>query len=430
VALREGRAIDGRTLLGDVHALALRMPEAVHVLNLCKDRYWFAVGLLASTARGVPTHLPSSSAPEGLAALCRELPGVLCLGDESAAPIPGVPYRNLADGVATPADRELEMPQIPFACHFATLYTSGSTGRPMAHRKTYGRFVQDVSSAAAFLWHWAGSPCSVVGTVPAQHMFGLESTVLLPLQCGGILNAWVPFFPAEIAQALATTPAPRLLVSTPFHLRKLLESGIALAPLAAILSSTASMPQTLAQEAERRLGAPLLEIYGSTETGQVAHRRSAVESDWRLSAGIELQRASATTIARGGHLEKDYVLNDEIELLPQSRFRLLGRNAELVNVAGKRNSLSFLNQILAAVPGVQDGVYCIAPGEAEGDIKRLVAFVVAPGSNVRQILAGLRPHMDPVFLPRPVIFVDALPRNATGKIPASALAELLNRHLP
>jgi acyl-coenzyme A synthetase/AMP-(fatty) acid ligase len=81
------------------------------------------------------------------------------------------------------------------------------------------------------------------------------------------------------------------------------------------------------------------------------------------------------------------------------------------------------------VPGVQDGTFCLPARNAVGDICRLAAFVVAPQLSSKQILAALRAHIDPVFLPRPIVFVDRLPRNDTGKIPAAAMDALIALHL-
>jgi acyl-coenzyme A synthetase/AMP-(fatty) acid ligase len=58
-----------------------------------------------------------------------------------------------------------------------------------------------------------------------------------------------------------------------------------------------------------------------------------------------------------------------------------------------------------------------------------MAFAVAPGLTEASILAALRTRMDPVFLPRPLVLVDALPRNATGKVTRETVRELLARHV-
>ena len=60
-------------------------------------------------------------------------------------------------------------------------------------------------------------------------------------------------------------------------------------------------------------------------------------------------------------------------------------------------------------------------------VSRIVALVVAPSLGEADILAALRRAIDPVFLPRPLRRVDALPRNETGKLPRAALDALLRR---
>jgi acyl-coenzyme A synthetase/AMP-(fatty) acid ligase len=128
----------------------------------------------------------------------------------------------------------------------------------------------------------------------------------------------------------------------------------------------------------------------------------------------------------GGHVDMPTPICDVIETREGGRFLLHGRMADMVNIAGKRNSLAYLNLQLNAVPGVLDGVFAMpddAATDADG-VARLAAFVVAPGLTPAAVMAALRERMDPVFLPRPLVFVDALPRNATGKLPREALERL------
>ena len=71
----------------------------------------------------------------------------------------------------------------------------------------------------------------------------------------------------DVAQALHELPAPRVLVTTPVHLRALIESATVLPALQFVLSATAPLTEQLAGACESAWGAPVLEIYGSTETG-------------------------------------------------------------------------------------------------------------------------------------------------------------------
>jgi acyl-coenzyme A synthetase/AMP-(fatty) acid ligase len=63
-------------------------------------------------------------------------------------------------------------------------------------------------------------------------------------------------------------------------------------------------------------------------------------------------------------------------------------------------------------------------------VTRLTALVVAPGLSAPQLLEALRQRIDPAFLPRPLLLVDTLPRNATGKLSRAALDELLSGRAP
>src|SRR5262249_30409252 len=140
-------------------------------------------------------------------------------------------------------------------------YTSGSTGVPKGNLKTWGNFNASNAGNVRMLQAALGSNFHVVATVPPQHMYGMEMSVLLPLLGDVSVHAGRPFFPADVATALAEVPAPRVLVTTPVHLRALIGSGVALPPIAAMVSATAPMPVELAKAAEERFGAPLLEVF-------------------------------------------------------------------------------------------------------------------------------------------------------------------------
>jgi acyl-coenzyme A synthetase/AMP-(fatty) acid ligase len=81
-----------------------------------------------------------------------------------------------------------------------------------------------------------------------------------------------------------------------------------------------------------------------------------------------------------------------------------------------------LTHMLAGIEGVKDAAFV-----ATDDAARLAAFAVAPDHSVASLTEALRARIDPVFLPRPLVLVDALPRNALGKLPRAALLAALAR---
>jgi 3-hydroxymyristoyl/3-hydroxydecanoyl-(acyl carrier protein) dehydratase len=260
--------------------------------------------------------------------------------------------------------------------------------------------------------------------------------VLLALLGGAAFDTGRPFYPADIAAALAAVPAPRALVTTPFHLKALLRAGLALPPCALVLSATAPLSPQLAAEAEAALQGPLVEIYGCTEAGQVASRRTTEGETWTTLRGLRIERREGGDdgetgerfIVSGGHVVEPTPLADVLELQDATHFRLLGRANDLIHVAGKRSSLAHLNFHLNRIEGVEDGSFWL-PHEDGEQVARTIAFVVAPRLGAAQIVAALRERLEPVFVPRRVVFVDALPREATGKLTAQALREFALRTL-
>jgi acyl-coenzyme A synthetase/AMP-(fatty) acid ligase len=117
-------------------------------------------------------------------------------------------------------------------------------------------------------------------------------------------------------------------------------------------------------------------------------------------------------------------LQDVIEVLDNKKFQLLGRSSDLVDVAGRRASLTDLTQRLLRVPGVLDAVV-FQPKESRGLVRRLAALVVAPGRTSAKIRQDFAKTIDPAFIPRPLLIIDQLPRNAAGKLPLAALDRMI-----
>jgi acyl-coenzyme A synthetase/AMP-(fatty) acid ligase len=431
IAWRDGVAIDARTFLHDVQRLVATMPDATAVLNVCQDRYRFTVGFAAAAVSGRVSLMPSTRTPQTITQLRHLAPDLLCLHDQPCdLDLPKLAYPTANPGLGAGAMAHAAMPCIAADRVVAQVFTSGSTGQPIPHPKTWGALAHCVRRGVAELGLAPGT--SLVGTVPPQHMYGFESTVLVALQAGLAMSATHPFYPADIADALAGIPMPRVLVTTPVHLRALLDSGIGLPALATVLCATAPLDPALAGRAEQAYGAPVLEIYGSTETGQIASRRPTQTEAWRLFEDVMLcPRPDGTATARGGHVAGEVPVQDLIEVLDRPHFRLQGRSSDMVNIAGKRSSLAHLDQQLCAIAGVRDGAFHLPEGgPGRRSVARLMAFAVAPGLCAEQILLLLRERVDPAFMPRPLVLLDALPRNASGKLPRSVLAELADRHLP
>ncbi len=445
LAWRAGVPVSTRQFLVDVARFAPVLPAEGQAVNLCVDRYAFAVSLGAALVRGQASLLPPDARPDTLARLLESGgTSLVALTDDPKLQTPGMQRvlienrSDLEDGVSA------TVPAFDGAMHAASLLTSGSTGVPQPHAKTWRTLVGDVAVAVERLCRVLERPSleglTLVATVPVQHSYGLESSVLLAMLGGAAFESGRPFFPADVAQTLASVPRPRALVTTPFHLKTLLLSGIALPPVDLILSATAPLSPQLAAQAEQAMGGVLLEIYGSTESGQVATRRTTESEIWETFGQIRVHAEPGEGdgperfIFDGDFLPEPTPMADVLELLDDRRFRLFGRANDLIHVAGRRSSLAHLNYHLNSIAGVEDGAFWL-PDEVADGVVRPVACVVAPTLKAADIIAALRQRLESVFVPRRVVQVKAFPREGTGKLTVRALrefalAQLAEDHTP
>lgn len=430
IAIHRGAPVSAACFERHVRALAATLPSGTHVVNLCEDRYRFLVVLCAAAIRGQVNLLPPSRAPGVVAETLINYPEAYALGDG-----PFEPERQIERDIRSAGWRmpelleELEGSPLMVNADAVVVigFTSGSSGLPSANAKTWRSFrISTMQNLAVLRSLWAeGMLANVVATVPPQHMYGMELSIMLPLLADVGVHGARPFFPEDVAAALREIPTPRVLVTTPVHLRALVESGVALPPLAGIVSATAPMPEALAREAESRYGCELRELFGSTETCVIASRRTALATAWVPFCGVTVQPQPDGSLVSAAHLQSPVVLADVVEVAGDGSFILRGRQADLLEIAGKRASLNELTQRLLSVRGVEDGVVFQLEPRPSGGVARIAALAVAPGMHAADILRRMRMHVDPVFLPRKLKCVAALPRNETGKLPRAALLGLL-----
>lgn len=413
-----------RQFLADVSTVAAVLPDRPTVLNLSQCRYRFLVGLAAAIARHQVTLLPPSRTPNALHRLIGDYPDSYALldqGDEIEG-IASVSMPCAQDHVV----KTIEVPDIPVHQAVAVAFTSGSTGQPKPHIKTWGALTTVAQGTGVSLGISRRLSTTVVATVPHQHMFGLEASIMLPILHGLPLQAGRPLFPADVAGALSAIQGRWLLVTTPLHLRACVAERVAVPPEGVILSATAPLARSLAQAAEQQFQAEVHEIFGFTEAGSVAERRTVEGDEWRPLQGVRMIQHDASCLVEAWYLPAPVPVPDRVTVSPSGTFLVHGRESDQVNVAGHRVSLGDLNHTLLRIDGVQDGVFFF-PDDETGAVTRLMAFVVAPGKTSEDIQRALRTQIDPIFLPRPLVCVPRLPRNGTGKLPREVLLDLARR---
>ena len=435
VTWRADQPVSAQAFCAAATSLAARLPDVKHAVNLCEQGPGFLAASAGAWCAGQAMLLPPDRLAATLIRIRDQYPEAYCMGDTLGAM--AMAHRCGMRVVDIRADDDTSgshwpPPMIPSAQVVAILFTSGSTGESRPHAKTWGELVEGVSTFVQSFGAFAAKS-AILGTVAPQHMFGLETTIMLPLQSGTPLLPQRPALPGDLQVALSAAQAldraAIWLVTTPLQLRAFHAAGEP-GPLARVITSTMSLAPDLARDVERDWQVPVEEIYGCTEGGMLAHRRPGASELFSAGAGIRfVQDAHDDWMARDGHLPAPVPLGDRLELVSADahtkvqRFRLQGRDNDIVKIAGKRASLSGLTAKVLAIPGVRDAVVFLPTPEAH----RVAAAVVAPGLADAALNAALAAAIDAAFFPRPVLRVDALPRTIAMKISMATLRDMVAR---
>ena len=411
-----------------VEIVANLIPNKAYALNLCANRYLFLVSFCAVICRGQCNLLPQNktvSAQEQIASSYHDAyvihDGLKVSPSLESFDLLGADFKLQSSGKKTPSD----IPS-PKASQLACIaFTSGSTGVPKPNKKLWQTLVKSTEINIRNMVPPLPTTIHEVATMPSQHMWGLETSILIPLFANVCVSDSQSLFPHNILRDIADLPEPRLLVSTPIHLKSLVSADGENPNIHSVLTATSPVSSQLAEQVETHFNSELREVYGCTEVGSMAIRRPSREEEWSRFDGIVFTLDNAGyTSASADHLVESALLQDDIVLRGGRRFLLRGRLSDQVKIAGKRESLSAINTILLNYEGVSDGV--VFQREPIRENTRLTALVVVKdGYDKSSLLAYLRKHLDSSFVPRYIHFVPLLPRGANGKLSKADLDRVL-----
>ncbi|WP_454673607.1 AMP-binding protein [Achromobacter pestifer] len=304
------------------------------------------------------------------------------------------------------------------------LCTSGSSGSPKHLIKQWRQLAAEVQ---ALQQQWPDSDAPVLGSVSAQHMYGLPFRVLWPLCAGRLIDRRQRLYPEELQQASLRYPSFTWIAS-PALLRRLgqrLDWAQLRGRLTRIHSSGGALPPEISDDIERDLGLRPTEIYGSSETGAVAWRTGS--ADWQPlpGAAISLNADGALRVRSPWVDAADEQTSDGAQLT-SGGFQLLGRLDRIVKIEEKRVSLPMLEQSLMHHAYVDDARLGSSAGAAR--LTGLIALSAAGLHTLRNhgrkaVVDALRAHLGAGFeslaIPRTWRFYRHLPSNAQGKLPQS-----------
>ncbi|XYH94373.1 class I adenylate-forming enzyme family protein [Sorangium sp. So ce1128] len=338
------------------------------------------------------------------------------------------------------------------------MYTSGTTGKPKGAVRGFGRGV--VLSALGAI----GATPMRVGDVhlavcPLYHLtaFGFVS---LSLVLGATIVVLPEFQPELFLEAIQRYRVTTTAV-VPTMLHRVLELGEAriraydTSSLTAIFAGGAPLPPALAAEAMRVFGDRLFNFYGATETGIVTvaspeDLRASPGTIGRPVAGSELMLVGedgrpcrdnevgelyvrSPLLVSGYHRDPDatrestldgfFSVGDLARRDARGCYHIEGRKRDLIISGGVNVYPAEVESVLHDHPAIAEAAVVGVPDRAWGE--RVRAFIaLRPGASASEddIKAHCRAQLAGPKIPRDIVFVDALPRNPTGKVMKRELA--------
>jgi acyl-CoA synthetase (AMP-forming)/AMP-acid ligase II len=411
------------------NAAALRAVNCRRGLLLTQDTYWAAVGMLALFQSGAVVVMPPNALPATLASLAGEWDHLV--SDATAAGV--VRQLLLRAGDGREPLKELD-PQ----ASVIELFTSGSSGDPKRVIKTLGQMEREAAAIEALLGPFMSEDGRVTGTVSHQHLYGLSFRLFWPLCSGRVIDGTVHEFWESLTVGGLSGGA---IIASPAHLTRIPPRPAMMAGErpGLILSAGAPLPVAAAVQARDIFAAPVLEIYGSTETGMIAwRRRDEQDAPWKPVPGVAVRQASDQRIlVTSPFLQNvaEHEGSDRIRLLPDGRFELLDRADRIAKIEGKRISLPEVERRLLDLSTVAAASAIALPG----DKPCLAAAIVltergaqelakeGPFRFGRRLRRELSTVLEPAGIPRRWRFVAALPTGPLGKVRAEDVLLLFDR---
>ncbi|WP_412542711.1 AMP-binding protein [Longispora sp. K20-0274] len=324
------------------------------------------------------------------------------------------------------------------------ILTSGTTGAPKGARRPAAHSLAPVAAMLSKIPLKVGD--TVLIAAPVFHTWGFGG-----LQFSTALRATLVlrrrFEPAAVNRLLAEHACTALWV-VPVMLQRLLDHGDVprLPALRVVAASGSALPGDLATEFMDAYGDVLYNLYGSTEASwvavaQPADLRAAPGTAGRPPLGTRLAildgDGAATPHGETGHI---FVANDMLfdgythgdgkeirdgmlrtgdvgHLDAEGRLFVDGREDDMIISGGENVYPREVEDLLSRMDAVLE---CVVAGVADPEWgQRLAAWVVLhPGATLDAdaVRAHVREHLARFSVPRDVVFLDALPRNATGKV--------------
>ena len=335
------------------------------------------------------------------------------------------------------------------------IYTSGTTGRPKGAMLSHGNLLHNVASCRIVLDTIEDDRYAVI--LPMFHSYMLTVGILLPLLNGASIVLIKSLSqPQQMLREMYQRKATCLLAIPPFY-RTLANANLpGKLPFRLCVSGAAPLPVQVLKDFEAKHNIPIIEGYGLSEAAPVVTKNPMrgvrkpgsiglpipnVEVSIQDDAGKLLgPNETGELCVRGGNvmigywnkpdetakaMRGDWLLTGDIgHRDADGYYYITDRKKDMLLVNGINVYPREVEEIIYQFPGVKEAAVIGVPDARKGE--QPLAFVVANEGvtlDEKALIQFMRQKLADYKVPRQIILIPALPRNATGKILKTALRQ-------
>lgn len=364
---------------------------------------------------------------------------------------------NVDEVVVPDTPAALPPPQAASSDLAVIIYTSGTTGRPKGAMLSHGNLLHNIQSCRRVLRTVESDRFAVL--LPMFHSYMLTVGLLLPLLVGASIVLVKSIHPVRNLLEDICAHQVTILPAIPQFYRSIVHAAQCPFPpsLRICISGAAPLPVQVLQEFERKFGTPLIEGYGLSEASPVVTKNPLDGTRKAGSIGLPIPdvdvsvqddsgrllpaREIGEICVRGGNvmlgywnqpeetakaIRNDWLLTGDIGYRDEEGyFYITDRKKDMLLVNGINVYPREIEEVIYQFPNVKEVAVIGVPDARRGEQPlAFVAPVDGTSLDEKALLHFVKERMADYKVPRRVVFLPALPRNATGKILKTALRTL------
>lgn len=409
----------------------LSKQEAKRIALCFSDSYLFAVGFFAACYAQKALVLPGNYQTEAVKELQQHFD--LLLHDDAVPIATGLKALTVSKLSSSSAEtNSVSWQPLDTANLEVTLFTSGSSGSAKAISKSLEQLDIEIAILQS-LWGDKINGTRIESTVSHQHIYGLLFRLLWPLCAARAFAIQNLEFPEQIVHHASPDT---VLVSSPALLKRLTQEHQR-TPLRAVFSSGGPLANSAAIHSDELFNQLPIEVFGSTETGGIAHRQQfSASTPWQLFPGVEAQLNEERCLRlRSPHIngQEWYQTADECYFHDKVSFELKGRTDRIVKVEEKRISLVEVEKRLEQLEWIEESAVIPKTEESRLSLCAVIVLTEKGHQEINTLGKGkfwialrkaLRNWLEPIAIPRKYRLVDEIPLNSQGKRQVTEIEKL------